>query len=123
MSDETEVKPTEVILPFKRDGRGLFQPGTRPGPGKPREYLKLSEIDAGAVADVLGALHKMALDTKVKPATRVAAASAFLDRVVGKPSQALDPVQLEIVNSAKLQAEATVVLRDLQGAITFRRPK
>lgn len=74
-----------------RDRRGRFQPGNPGGPGNP-QLQRAAEVFRAVqravtpedIAAVIRKLHAMALDGDVS------AARIFLDRVIGRPAQAID---------------------------------
>jgi hypothetical protein len=71
-----------------------FQPGHSGNPrGRPKRDLELAELARVYTADAIETLVSLMLDSGAPPSTRVAAATAILDRGWGRPPQAFDVTQ------------------------------
>jgi hypothetical protein len=78
-------------------------------------------IDDVGVLEVIVTLRRIALDRTVKVPYRIQAAQAYLDRTLGKPPTALNPVEVAQVDAAKHRAEAQEFFRLFPTGLAFRR--
>ena len=117
MKDATDSPDTNGGQDYLRGSDGRFSAGNRGGPGsgrgrRIREYREAIRAAASA-EDVAAVVAKL---VELARAGDVAASREVLDRVLGRPGQAVDPVGLslpQIKCSADASAAASEILRAL----------
>jgi pyruvate dehydrogenase complex dehydrogenase (E1) component len=93
-----------------RDDKGRFLTGQSGNPtGRPKIIGELKELAAQHTPQAIQTLANIMNDAEAPPAARVAASTALLDRVYGRPSQNID-AKVETVDAGKTMAEVLMAL-------------
>jgi hypothetical protein len=107
-----------------RRANGTFLPGGCPNPGgRPREIGYVVELARERTEDAVRVLHEIALDATQPGASRVAAASALLDRGWGRAPSSIDISILAPVEAKKNLADDLTLeeVRALQAVVEMRQ--
>ncbi|NDB69658.1 MAG: HEAT repeat domain-containing protein [Methylocystaceae bacterium] len=93
-----------------RDDKGRFLTGQSGNPtGRPKIIGELKELAAQHTPQAIQTLADIMNDAEAPPAARVAASTALLDRVYGRPSQNIE-AKVETVDAGKAMAEVLMAL-------------
>jgi hypothetical protein len=93
-----------------RDDKGRFLTGQSGNPtGRPKIVGELKELAAQHTPQAIQTLADIMNDKEAPPAARVAASTALLDRVYGRPSQNIE-AKVETIDIGKTAAQVLMAL-------------